>query len=213
MVYRMELYFDFFRTKIELKRLPGKKSSFHGGTAGDIDNDGDIDIIVVPGFENRVTAYINNGKGKFKLKTIAGPQNIKWGKLQYFFAGLWDFDADGYLDLILGSQFDHTKIIWGNGNSNFDGPSTIIGNVNDYFMDFEFADFDNDGKKELITFGGNFNPNVDYQQHYKGWHIQRINFENRKVTSIETIEKLATNKNLFLQRFSACDIQKDGDFG
>ena len=108
--------------KYQLKQLPGKKSSFHGGTAGDIDNDGDIDIIVVPGFENRVTAYINNGKGKFKLKTIAGPQNIKWGKLQYFYAGLWDFDEDGFLDLILGSQLDHTKIIWGNGSPNFNGP-------------------------------------------------------------------------------------------
>jgi len=78
----------------KLERLPREKSSFHGGTAGDIDNDGDIDIIAVPGFENRVTAYLNNGKGKFEMRTIAGPKHIKWSKLQYYFAGLWDFDED-----------------------------------------------------------------------------------------------------------------------
>ena len=197
--------------KYRLKKLPGKKSSFHGGTAGDIDNDGDIDIIAVPGFENRVTAYINDGRGKFMMRTIAGPKNIKWGKLQYFFAGLWDFDEDGFLDLILGSQLDHTKIIWGNGDPNFNGPQTIVGDINDYYMDFEFADFNNDGKKELITFGGNYNPNVDYQHHYKGWHIQKIDLEDRKVKSIKSIERFSWHSNKFFQRFSACDIQKDSD--
>ena len=196
----------------KLQKLPGKKSPYHGGTTGDIDNDGDIDIIVVPGSENRIIAYINSGRNKFKFKEVGRTKNKSWNKnKRYFYTGLWDFDEDGFLDLILGSQIDHTKIIWGNGNPNFNGPQTIIGDINDYYMDFEFADFDNDGKKELITFGGNYNPNVDHQHHYKGWHIQKIDLEDRKVKSIKTIERFSHDENIFLARFSACDIQKDGD--
>ena len=196
----------------KLQKLPGKKSPYHGGTTGDIDNDGDIDIIIVPGSENRIIAYINSGRNKFKFKEVGQTKNKSWNKnKRYFYTGLWDFDEDGFLDLILGSQIDHTKIIWGNGNPNFNGPQTIIGDINDYYMDFEFADFDNDGNKELITFGGNYNPNVDYQHHYKGWHIQKIDLEERKVKSIKTIERLSHDENIFLARFSACDIQKDGD--
>ena len=196
----------------KLQKLPGKKSPYHGGTTGDIDNDGDIDIIVVPGSENRIIAYINSGRNKFKFKEVGRTKNKSWNKnKRYFYTGLWDFDEDGFLDLILGSQIDHTKIIWGNGNPNFNGPQTIIGDINDYYMDFEFSDFDKDGKKELITFGGNYNPNVDYQHHYKGWHIQKIDLEERKVKSIKTIERFSHDENIFLARFSACDIQKDGD--
>ena len=56
--------------------LPGEKSLFHGGTAGDIDNDGDIDIVVTPGPKNEIIAYLNNGKGKFKTKKILKNRNI-----------------------------------------------------------------------------------------------------------------------------------------
>ena len=33
-------------------------------------------------------------------------------------------------------------------------PSLEVGDRNDYFFDFEFFDTDNDGTKELVTFGG-----------------------------------------------------------
>ena len=84
------------------QRLPGKKSAYHHGTAGDIDNDGDIDIIVTPGLENRIVAYINNGDETFSFREIGGSQFKSWdGNARYFFATLWDIDEDGFLDLVL----------------------------------------------------------------------------------------------------------------
>ena len=98
----------------QLIRLPGRKSPYHHGTAGDIDNDGDTDIIIVPGMENRIIAYINRGDGTFDFREVGGTKQKSWDDNErYFFASLWDLDDDGFLDLILGSQKSKTKIIWG----------------------------------------------------------------------------------------------------
>ena len=201
----------------QLNKLPGKLAPYHSGTTGDIDNDGDVDIVIVPGFENRIIAYINDGFGNFNFREIAQTKSKSWDdNPRYYFAGLWDFDEDDFLDLILGSQLDNTKIIWGNGTASFQGPTTFLGNNDDFFMDFEFKDFDRDGKKELITFGGNYDgikgKSKQDNPYYHGWHIQRFHFDKRKISSIETIEKVRNKSNLFLERFSACDIQSDGDF-
>jgi len=195
-----------------LLKLPGKKSPYHHGTAGDIDNDGDIDIIITPGLENRVVAYINNGDETFSFREIGGSQNGSWdNNPRYFFATLWDIDEDGFLDLVLGSQKDPTKIIWGNGKSSFSGPSITLPNKDDYYFDLEFADFDGDGKKELITLGSLYNPARGHQAYYSGWHIQKIKIVDRKVVSVEDIDKVMSDRNTFMERYSACDIQEDGD--
>ena len=36
----------------QIKTLPGDKALYHGASAGDVDNDGDIDIIVSPGYKS-----------------------------------------------------------------------------------------------------------------------------------------------------------------
>lgn len=195
-----------------LVKLPGRKALYHHGTAGDIDNDGDIDIIITPGSESRVIAYINNGNETFSFREIGGSQNRSWDKNpRYYFATLWDIDDDGFLDLVLGSQEDPTKIIWGNGKPSFSGPSVTLPNKDDYYFDLEFADFDGDGKKELITLGSLYNPARSYQAHYSGWHIQKIKIVDRKIVSIEDIDKVMADRNTYMERFSACDIQEDGD--
>ena len=60
-------------------------------TAGDIDNDGDIDIIrATDENSDRSFIYRNNGKGEFTEEL----QDI-----DFFIAALGDYDGDGYLDI------------------------------------------------------------------------------------------------------------------
>lgn len=69
--------------------------------AGDLDNDGDIDLItagaeILVSDDARLAAYLNNGDG-----TFAGPLYFGVGMKSSCAAALGDFDADGDLDLVV----------------------------------------------------------------------------------------------------------------
>jgi hypothetical protein len=67
-----------------------------GVAAGDIDNDGFIDLYVTNFGAN--VLYRNNGDGTFSdISTAAGVADPRWGAS----AGFLDFDADGWLDLFV----------------------------------------------------------------------------------------------------------------
>lgn len=65
-----------------------------GVAAGDIDNDGDVDVYVTN--VGRDALYRNNGDGTFTdISQRAGVANDKWGSSAVFF----DLDLDGFLDI------------------------------------------------------------------------------------------------------------------
>lgn len=98
-----------FKNSIQLSDV-GVRSDHHGGTSGDIDNDGDIDFIQFPfpSFSDwddpsisRTPSLLINENGIFtKVDLIRDlPENILWYAST---VQLFDVNQDGFLDLITG---------------------------------------------------------------------------------------------------------------
>ena len=209
--------------------LPGEPGLFHGGAAGDIDRDGDIDIVAGPGKASRTIAYINDGEGRFSYKEIIGSnsdwktnEKRRWGR-----HALWDLDGDGYLDLIAAKK-GLTSIYWGKEKSLFGGyfdskpvPIEGTGMEHTWIHDFEFGDFDQDGVVEMAMLSSLRDPqNVNDKYwgemgFYSGYAIYYVNLSGRSIESVE--EKIfelpisTRHFGLWLDDFTACDLENDGD--
>ena len=177
----------------QIKTLPGDKALYHGASAGDVDNDGDIDIIVSPGYKSRVYAYINNGRGKFKTKYLTRDRDHSLNVLK-----LWDVDDDGYLDLLTNSKHK-IQIFWGDGSFNYfkSKPTeidTVIGGEEASATDFTFGERDN------IIF-------APITASYKNYEILKLQIKDRKFVSNRVI---ASGKDWVIF-VNSCDLQNDGD--
>lgn len=94
------------------------KSQYDGASWADIDNDGDLDLMVVTWYGKKNALYINEGNLQFKkIRTgaiatdITYSECIAWG----------DYDKDGKLDAYLSNSFGNYKnnLYRGNGDSTF----------------------------------------------------------------------------------------------
>lgn len=121
--------------------------------AGDIDNDGDLDLFVT---DNKSISkfLINDGKANFTYDNSLYPSTF-YNK-SYFTSELYDINKDGYLDLILGGfEQDNasTIILWGNGTGSYTtSKMTTLPKVSGkaVVVDIDFIDFDKDGKTDLL---------------------------------------------------------------
>src|SRR5262249_28279059 len=87
---------------------------------GDVDQDGDTDLIVTQNLNAVPQIYLNNGQGHFTLKAgaITGAPS---GTLTYASWGLGvvtDFDNDGTADIVIAGKF-YLEVLRGTGGGNF----------------------------------------------------------------------------------------------
>lgn len=147
----------------------------HTGCSGDIDNDGDLDIIMInfAYWSNGVTSKVlwNDSKGNFTYGTIGFSEIAPIDHSE-----LYDVNNDGFLDLVIdyievlpdSKRIPHMIIMWGNGKDFTLGNSTTFlldGNL--YLMDIDFTDVDSDGISEIIISGTDLIdviPNNDWNQ-------------------------------------------------
>ncbi|MBN2102804.1 VCBS repeat-containing protein, partial [bacterium] len=116
-----------------------------GITMGDVDNDGDLDMLLVSDSPaSKAALYFNDGDGTFSI----GPQS--WNDINGYMGGFADLDNDMDLDLIFAG---YLYSLLNNGNGSFD-PGSIIpysypspGDA----RSIAFADIDNDGDPDFVV--------------------------------------------------------------
>jgi len=136
---------------------------------GDLDNDGDQDLVVVAG--TRLLLFLNDGKGKYTLREKTG---FKLSGATLTSVALADYDRDGHLDLYVcaydfwlsGANYNAPTPYYDatNGPPNFlyrnrgDGtfddvtaPSGMGQNNNRFSFAASWADYDNDGWPDLYV--------------------------------------------------------------
>ncbi|WP_395767236.1 FG-GAP repeat domain-containing protein [Aquirufa sp.] len=132
---------------------------WRSGTSGDIDNDGDVDVLtfsthhqVAKGIYNRT--LLNDGKGNFSNKP-SNLDTIGWVDR----VELIDMNKDNFLDLVLNDVYSPTnnyanrfRILWNDGKGNFNQNNGVsISIPNDlYVLDINAHDIDKDGINEVI---------------------------------------------------------------
>jgi len=149
----------------------GGKLHVKSASAGDIDNDGDIDIFVESGGGSNITGHfmINNGDGTFVVDNSEERYNelIKHGQTgfwRYYSNDLQDMDGDGFLDLVLGQlrrpnnqQDDMTsRIVYNDGTGHFSLANSVELPYTDWYNTWTYVnslqpfDLNGDGLKDLI---------------------------------------------------------------
>ncbi|KPA12999.1 hypothetical protein MHK_006794, partial [Candidatus Magnetomorum sp. HK-1] len=147
----------------------GTDDPFHGETSlnisldadntaalavGDVDNDGDIDVIV--GNYNQINKlYLNNGIYD-PFYGVSG-QTIGNAGYKTVSLKLVDIDGDGDLDLIEGNDTQYNKLYLNNGTS---APFTGVTGLNfdstqDKTLDIDTGDIDEDGDPDLVVLNEN----------------------------------------------------------
>jgi hypothetical protein len=125
-------------------------------TAGDIDNDGDIDLIFAnggnfasAGTPEKARIYINDGSGTFTDETDArsgGHAGLHRG------VELGDCDRDTDLDILLAQDFDRLpELLLNDGNGNFSAEGdTRLPPITLSSSRGQFGDVDNDGDLDIF---------------------------------------------------------------
>jgi len=102
-----------------------------GATAGDVNNDGLVDLFVTE--YGRVRLFLNRGAGRFdEVTAAAGIDNARWATAASFV----DYDRDGWLDLVVGNYVDYNpteKCFDPAGLPDFCGPQNFQNTVSRLF--------------------------------------------------------------------------------
>ncbi|HTF20390.1 MAG TPA: FG-GAP-like repeat-containing protein, partial [Chryseolinea sp.] len=144
----MPTYAQFLPSPENLQGVWSGESTF-----GDLDNDGDLDLIVSGNNTVLTTAsifYRNDGNGNFAEAAILA--GVDRGSID-----LGDYDQDGLIDVLMVGSLENlnstgTLLFKNKGNFVFEKVSHALPDIN--WGVGKFGDFDNDGDEDVLLVGG-----------------------------------------------------------
>lgn len=183
------------------KNFPRDNNSSHDAEMGDIDNDGDIDIVVPNDLGGPTSIFLNDGEARFADVTDTVINNAGDDS----FAGrLGDFDGDGDLDIVVANSRERARLYLNRINENgrllFEDVTDdhLPDDSGDDSRDVSIGDIDGDGDLDMIT--GNF-----------GQRTRLYINDGMAYFSDVTETHLPDNTGDITERAQIADVDADGD--
>ena len=161
------------------KSFVGEPIKCHDASLGDVDSDGDIDIVFFPFSDDNnkfPLLYRNDGTGNFIVENLFTNESLYSNYSNFFTLSydVFDLNNDDNLDIIVSSRPNlrreedfsnppsyyelnqNIEIFWGNGTGNFDVDNKAVFNVANNFdydlsvLGYGFSDYDLDGDVDIF---------------------------------------------------------------
>lgn len=187
-------------TGFEYKTYPNVVGGWHGGAAGDLDNDGDLDILLPPS-----TVMVNNN-GEFTKGFLNFEVTDQAGALEII-----DIDGDGVLEIVYGSSdFADFQESWIGTTAGKIASFPVPENYG-IVVDLDFIDLDEDGVKEIIV--NRAGSPEGWVGNYTGWYLQVLKYTNGQLLDITSsaIDQNYDYYDEWIEWFNVSDIDNDGD--
>jgi hypothetical protein len=154
--------FDKVTTGPIPKDIPSGDASF-GGIWTDFDNDGDPDLVISGGNNNRMFVYQNEGHGQFQVITQGALPQDKCYAIQL---SPGDYDNDGLIDLFLTDFNGSCRLFHNEGNGSF--TKILFTSGANHPQSGAWGDYDNDGYLDLFVSMGEWSTAKNRLYHNNG---------------------------------------------
>lgn len=216
-VFAISLEQGYLNTQADLTAPDGFT---HSAAVGDIDGDGDIDILSVDIAPSpQAYLYVNDGGGFFSDSSHLLPIDLTRQNSTVSFTSslIHDVDGDGFTEIILGSQYSGkwlSRIYFGTKDGYFsEAQSLLLNDIslqsdNQIIVDIQAIDIDLDGDDDLVT---SYTLNDPF---YTGAGVQVFRNEgNREFTDVSLEALSGENFHLdhsWIYSLEILDFNRDG---